>query len=214
MTETWPLTGMCCPEGHLHFEVSQGLVEVLHLDTSAPAGLGEAATIVATPFPAYRDAMVVLRFDTQDVVRQLATPLTCGVRTAVATTDILGKRRFSVQHDEGWTFQRDVLEALESVDVVPLPARYGFWAVPGGVAVEVVSETITPRSRLVIEQALEAREVPVRHLRLVANPGQLQHPLPLRCDLRESTFPSPSVNRRLDHPTIDGLRHSTAVAAR
>lgn len=214
MTETWPLTGVRCPDGHLHFEVSQGLVEVRHLETGAPAGPGEAGTIVATPFAAYRDAMPLLRYDTEDVVRQLATPLTCGVHTAVATTDILGKRRFSVQHDEGWTFPRDVLEALESVEAVPLPARYGFWAVPGGVAVEVVSEIITPRSRIVIEQALEARAVPVRDLRLVASPGQLQHPLPLRSDLREDTFPSPPVERQLAHPAVDGMQHSTAVAAR
>ena len=59
-------------------------------------------------------------------------PLACELRAQPATSPLLGKLRFAVRHEAGWTFARDVLEALEGVDEVPLPARYGFWAVPGG----------------------------------------------------------------------------------
>jgi phenylacetate-coenzyme A ligase PaaK-like adenylate-forming protein len=214
MTETWPLTGTHCSEGHLHFEPSQELVEVLDLETRTPALPGAAGTIVATPFPPYRDASVVLRYDTEDVVRPLAGPLTCSLRHLPATSDILGKRRLSVRHDEGWTFPRDVLEALEAVEAVPLPARYGFWAVPGGVAVEVVSATDTPAVRRALEEALGARGVPVRDLRLVADPGQLPYPRPLRRDLRESSFPAPAMAGGLTGAVAGTLPQAFAVGGR
>jgi acyl-CoA synthetase (AMP-forming)/AMP-acid ligase II len=188
MTETWPCTGTRCAEGHLHFEASQALLEVLDPESGAPARAGEAGTLVVTPFPPYRDATVVLRYDTQDVVRPLAGPLTCTLRHVPATTTTLGKLRLSVRHDHGWTFPRDVLEALEAVAAVPLPARCGFWAVPGGVAVEVVVRQDTPEVRRVIARGLDERGVPVRALHLVAEPGRLRCALPLRCDLRETAF--------------------------
>jgi phenylacetate-coenzyme A ligase PaaK-like adenylate-forming protein len=188
MTETWPFNGTRCAQGHLHFEASQGLLEVLDLETGAPAAPGAAGTLVATPFPPYRDATVLLRYDTQDVVRLPAGPLTCTLRNVPATTNVLGKLRLSVRHDHGWTFPRDVLEALEAVEVVPLPARCGFWAVPGGVAVEVVARQDTPDVRCAIARSLDEWGVPVQELYLVAEPGRLRCPLPLRCDLRETAF--------------------------
>jgi phenylacetate-CoA ligase len=81
-----------------------------------------------------------------------------------------------------------VLEALEAVDDVPLPARCGFWAVPGGVAVEVAVERDTPHIRRTIEHSLEKHGVPVRELYSVEAASKLQRPLPLRCDLRELSF--------------------------
>jgi hypothetical protein len=98
-----------------------------------------------------------------------------------------------------------VLEALEAVDAVPLPARCGFWAVHGGVAVEVVARADTAATRRAIERALEAHGVPVRDLRLVADRRQLRRQLPWRCDLREATFEtitseSGDPPARLDHP--------------
>jgi phenylacetate-coenzyme A ligase PaaK-like adenylate-forming protein len=188
MTETWPFNGTRCEQGHLHFEASQGLLEVLDLETGAPAASGAAGTLVATPFPPYRDATVLLRYDTQDVVRLPAGPLTCTLRNVPATTNTLGKLRLSVQHDRGWTFPRDVLEALEAVEAVPLPARCGFWTVPGGVAVEVVARQDTPEVRRAIARGLDERGVPVQALHLVAEPYRLRCPLPLRCDLRETAF--------------------------
>lgn len=188
MTEIWPFGGRTCEAGHLHFEASQGLLEVYNAETAASALPGETGTIVATPFPPYRETTLVLRYVTGDVVRTLAGPLTCHLRHQPATSALLGKRGLSVRHEGGWTFPREVAEALEMLEEVPLPARYGFWSVPGGVAVEVVTRGNTPGVRGKIETSLEGRSVPVRELRLVEDRSQLQHPMPLRCDLREYAF--------------------------
>jgi acyl-CoA synthetase (AMP-forming)/AMP-acid ligase II len=190
MTETIPFGGSPCSAGHLHFEASHGLLEVIDPETVKPAAVGKPGTIVATPFAPYRETTILLRYDTEDVVRPLAPPLTCSLRNLpAATSDLLGKLRLSVRHEDGWTFPRDVLEALESIEEVPLPARCGFWAVPGGVAVEVVTRSgDRPVARRMIEDQLETRQVPLKELHLRTHPGELQQPLPLRCDLRETSF--------------------------
>jgi phenylacetate-CoA ligase len=171
---------------------------VIDPQTGTPAGNGHAGTLVATPLAPYREATILLRYDTQDVARDIEGPLTCNLRNLQATSPLLGKLRFAVRHEEegGWTFAREVLEALEGSDEVPLPARYGFWAVPpGGVGVEVVARRTEPRVRRAIETRLEERGVPVRELNLVEHRGQLRRPLPLRCDLKESSFSLPGVSR-------------------
>jgi hypothetical protein len=151
---------------------------------------------VATPLPPYREVTILLRYDTQDVVRQVEGPLTCNLRNLPATSPLLGKLRLASRHEGGWTFAREVLEALEGADGVPLPARYGFWAVPGGVAVEAVAPRgAGPRVRRAIETRLEERGVPLRELSLVAHRSELRRPVPLRCDLKESTFGMPSGGR-------------------
>jgi len=212
-TETWPLGGVRCAAGHLHFEPSWGLVEVLalpdaHPDAGAPAdpggppaaAPGAPGVLVATPFVPYRDASVVLRYATEDAVRTLEGRLTCPLRHQPATSDVLGKLRLAVRHGPGpagWTFPRQVLEALEAeslADAVPLPARCGFWAVPGGVAVEArVRPGYADRAdaRRAIGAQLEAQGVPLRALRLVEDPTRLRRPLPLRGDLREASFAPP-----------------------
>ena len=75
-----------------------------------------------------------------------------------------------------------------------MPARCGFWAVPGGVAVEVVAQE-APNVRRAIEQSLEEYGVPVRELHLVEHQRQLRHPFPLRGDLREVSFSQPVAGR-------------------
>jgi len=193
MTETWPLLGHPCSGGHLHFEPLSGLVEVIDPETKTSARPGEAGCIVATPLPPYRDTTILLRYDTQDVVRPITGPLTCDLPDQQATTPLLGKLRLAVRHEDGWTFPRDVLEALEADDNVPLPARFGFWAAPKGVAVEVVAREIGSRVRRTIETRLEERGVPVQELRVVRQPSELRHPMPLRCDLKETaSFGMPS----------------------
>jgi phenylacetate-CoA ligase len=159
-------------------------------------------SIVATPFALYRETTILLRYDTEDMVYPLTAPLTCSLRNVPGTTDLLGKRRLSIRHEQGWTFPRDVLEALEGVDEVPLPARCGYWAVPGGVAVEVVTRGgNTPVARRVIGDRLEERHVPLQQLYLREHRGELQQPLPLRCDLRETSFGSESREPRAT-PTL------------
>ena len=116
-----------------------------------------------------------------------------------------------IRHDGGWVLPRDVLEALEALDDVPLPVRCGVVVAPGGVVVEAVVRRATPAAHRAIEQALEARGVPLRGLRLVGDPSQLTHPLPLRGDLRELSFdPLPAT----DTPRVAGVPDqamSTAV---
>lgn len=188
MTELWPFGGQPCEQGHLHFEVSQGLLEVCNVETAAPARAGETGTIVATPFFPYRETTLLLRYETEDVVQQLDEPLTCRLRHLPATSRLLGKLGLSVQHEGGWTYPRQLAEALEALEEVPLPARYGCWAVPGGVAVEVVVRRATRQARQRIETSLQEQGVPLQTLHLWENPSQMQHPMPLRGDLREHVF--------------------------
>ncbi|MFN8515741.1 MAG: hypothetical protein U0841_24800 [Chloroflexia bacterium] len=193
MTELLPLGGTRCEEGHLHFAPEHGMLEVIDPETGMAAQRGEPGAIVATPFPPFRETTILLRYDTEDMVRTLGGELGCRLRHLPATSNLLGKRRLAVRHEDGWTFPRDVLEALEALEDVPLPARCGFWAVPGGVAVEVAVRPggETAAVRRAIWQTLEGRGVPVREVRLVDDPRDLCRPLPLRCDLREAGFASP-----------------------
>src|SRR5260370_19737370 len=164
MAEIWPSGGRLCEPGHLHFEVSQGLLEVYNFETATPALSGEIGTIVATPFPPYRETTLVLRYDTGDVVRVPATPLTCSLRHQPATSPLLGKLSLSVRHEQGWTYPRQLAEALEALAAVPLAARYGCWAVPVGVAVEVVVRDDSPHARRRAEAIHEAQAAPARDL--------------------------------------------------
>jgi phenylacetate-coenzyme A ligase PaaK-like adenylate-forming protein len=208
MTETWPLSGQPCSEGHMHFEPLTGLVEVIDPEKGVPALPGEAGTIVATPLPPYRDTTILLRYDTQDVVRPISGPLTCELCNQPATTPLLGKLRLAARHGEGWTYPREVLEALEADENVPLPARYGFWVCPegGGVAVEVVARGTGSSIRRTIETRLQERGVPVRELRLVRHPSELRRSMPLRCDLKETSFSVPGEPMRAPGLAPVGLR--------
>jgi acyl-CoA synthetase (AMP-forming)/AMP-acid ligase II len=191
MTETWSMGAEMCPEGHLHFGTT-GVVEFINPDTGDQAKPGEVARVVATPLMPYRDTTIVLRYDTQDMVRMLGETPTCGARHLPATSPLLGRRRLSVRHDDGsWTFPRDVLEALEALEEWPLPARFGFWKVAGGVAVEVVAPSDSTRVRHEVEESLEARGIPLKELYLRENRSQLQQPYLLRGDLKELAFSAP-----------------------
>ena len=186
-TEIVPFGGAVCSQGHLHFPPSSGLLELVSLDGGAPQA-GEPAAIVATPFPPFRDTTLVLRYATEDVVRVLDRRPDCELRALPATSRIVGKLRLAVRHDGGWTFPRDVVDALEEVEDVPLPARYGFARHEDGVRVEVVARTTAPVTRAAIAASLECRGIPLRELRVVTELSELRAPLPLRCDLREHTF--------------------------
>lgn len=193
MTELMPYGANLCDQRHLHYEPAVGLTEVLDLETARrPAADGEPGVIVATPLPPFRETTMLLRYNTEDVVRPLdASTLDCSLRRLPATSHLLGKLRLAVRHDHGWTFVRDMVEALEAVDAVPLPARYGFWAEPGGVAVEVAART-DRAARNAVSGAPEERDVPIARLRLVADAHELARPLPLRCDLKEGSLGTPS----------------------
>src|SRR3712207_6554932 len=66
MTETWPFQGQGCSEGHLHFDPTSGMLEVIDPESGTLARSGQAGTLVATPLPPYREVTILLRYDTQD----------------------------------------------------------------------------------------------------------------------------------------------------
>jgi hypothetical protein len=82
---------------------------------------------------------------------------------------------------------------LQVGDVVPLPARCGFWSVPGGVAVEVVARNNSATTRRAIEQSLEEHGVPLKELHIRENRSLLEHPYPYRGDLHETSFGVPTI---------------------
>jgi hypothetical protein len=141
-----------------------------------------------TPFAPYRESVVILRYNTLDLVQQLDKAPNCSLRSHPATSDLLGKQRLSVRHSQGWTYPRDVLEALEGVTAVPLPARCSFWEAGDGVEVEVVVREVTPATRQAVAAALEAHQVPLRALHLLTDPAQLRRPLPWRGDMHERSL--------------------------
>jgi phenylacetate-CoA ligase len=183
ITELWPLGATLNTQGLLEFEISHGLVEILNPDTGKPAQPGEIGTLVGTPFPPFRETTLLLRYDTQDMVRLPEKPM-----PKLMTSNVLGKKSLCIRHTDGWTTPRDVVEALESLDVVSLPAGFGFYPCGDGVGVEVVADT---RSRAQIGDALEAAAVPLRELHLYDSADALQHPYPLRGNLREIMFDDP-----------------------
>ena len=176
ISEAWGGGGTACSEGNMHFEPT-GLWEFLKPDTLEPAGIGEIATCVSTVLPPFRDTMLFLRYNTGDLVRRIAE-CPCGEGGQI-TTHLLGKRHLSIQHADGWTTPRDVIEALESVDAIELPARFGFWEEDGGVTVEVVAEAA---ARSAIGDALDERNVPVKRLLIRDSRDELERTYALRVD--------------------------------
>jgi hypothetical protein len=181
-TEMTPVSGVVCSHRHLHFNPLNGLVETKAI--SGEDAVTGFATVVVTPFPPLRECNVVLRYDTGDVVRPIdASAVSCELRNLPATGMVMGKLRHGVRHAGGWTFTRDVLEALEWSDAVALPARYGFWSCGDGVGVEVVTRHVDAFTRAAIGQALEAGGVPLRQLHVTDSYEDLRQPRPLRLDL-------------------------------
>jgi phenylacetate-coenzyme A ligase PaaK-like adenylate-forming protein len=183
-----PLSGFLCSENHLHFQPSAGLIELERLDGGGSPAPGEPGRIIATPFGPYRETTLLLRYDTQDIALALPQAPSCERAHLPGISRPVGRLPLSVKHDEGWTFQRQVQEAVEPLREVPLPTRFGFWSVPGGVCVELVTRTDGRSARDAIASALEAQGVPLRELQLVDDPSLLKRPLPVRADLREVSF--------------------------
>ena len=190
MTEIWPLGGQTCPEGHLHFEPSQGLVEVLNPTTGLMAKPGEVGTLVVTPFRPYRETTLLLRYDTGDLVSVLPAPPTCSLKNLPATGSLLGKLALALKHDNGWLYPRTICEALEELEEVPLPARFSVWSVKGGVALEVVANRDGVDLKRKIERHLLEKGIPLISLELHTDRCQLKQAYPWRADLRESSFHS------------------------
>jgi hypothetical protein len=76
-------------------------------------------------------------------------------------------------------------------------------------SIEVVVRNCTDNARRHVGAALEAQGVPLRALHLVKQPGELRHPYPLRCDLRESWFDHAALVAR--YPPIPPSGLPTAI---
>jgi phenylacetate-coenzyme A ligase PaaK-like adenylate-forming protein len=188
ISEVWPFGGSYCEVGHLHFDQLRGLMEVINPDTGQPARPGEAGSLVLTPFLPFREATVILRYDTGDMVRTLVDPCECTLSHRPATGPLLGKKRFCLRTEDGWFGPRDILEVLEPNCEVPLPVRCGLWATADGLGVEVVVQEVSTMLRQQIAEQLQSAGIPVSTLKLVTDPTQLVHPLPWRGDLHEQSF--------------------------
>jgi phenylacetate-CoA ligase len=180
MTETFGVGGQVCMDGHLHFHPAHGLIEVVDPDTHLPVGPDGIGTLIVTPLPPFRETTLLLRYDTQDLVRMIAERPTCELRDLPAVSPVLGKRSLSLRHASGWTFPRDVLEVAEALEEIPLPARCGMWQQDDGVAVEIFASADSSATRRRVADALEGRGIPLRELHLVTDHAGLRHPLPLR----------------------------------
>jgi phenylacetate-coenzyme A ligase PaaK-like adenylate-forming protein len=124
-TEVMPVTGRLCSSGHMHYDASAGHVEILNLDTGAPAESGQLGSLVITPYYPYRECMPVFRYDTRDVVRRLPDePLTCEAAALPASSPVLGKADGVLRLGAVTVTTRDVVEAVESLPSCPWPARY------------------------------------------------------------------------------------------
>jgi phenylacetate-CoA ligase len=111
-TETGSLAGQC-PYGHLHLWADRAIFEVLSGRRLMPAGRGQ---LVVTPL--YREAMPLLRYNTEDEVEVSLEGCPCG--WALPTVRILGRTAFAA----GELTQVGVEEL-----VFGLPAEFGvlFW---------------------------------------------------------------------------------------
>lgn len=126
MTETAPVNGRTCSQGHQHFDPGMGYTELVDLDTGEPAAPGDLGTLVITPYFPYRDCMPVFRYDTRDVARRLPDgPLRCEMAGIPATSQILGKADHLLRLPGGEVVTpRQVIEAIEALPTEPWPARY------------------------------------------------------------------------------------------
>jgi phenylacetate-CoA ligase len=188
MTEVIPVAARSCSQGHLHHDITTGLVEYLDVDTAEPAEPGALATIVITPFFPYRDCMPVFRYDTRDMVRRLPDgPLTCELSGMPATSHLLGKADHLIRlgaHDV--VAPRQLVEAVEALPTRPWPARFR-------------SEVHNGRIRLTLPAAAVAGFGEVAARRQFAEAGldvdlavvsdeQARSLRPVRSDLHEKTF--------------------------
>ena len=97
ISEIWPFGGSFCEAGHLHFDALKGVMKAIDLETGNAVEPGQVGALVLTPFLPYREATVILRYDTGDMVRTLTEPCTCSLRHSPAVRTLLGKQRFCVR---------------------------------------------------------------------------------------------------------------------
>ena len=187
MTEVLPVSGRVCNQGHLHYDLSMGLIEVVDLQTHQPVAPGELGTVVITPYYPYRVCMPVFRHDTCDIVRRLPDePLTCNLAAIPATSRIQGKAEHLLYSDGRVITPRDLIEVIEALPSQPWPARYQVSRRNGHI--ELLLQRQTLRDISVEEVEHRFRMVGIE-LQVTTSGASCEQPLrPLRTDLLETTF--------------------------
>ena len=185
MTEVLPVSGRSCSLGHLHPDLNMGLVEVVALDGSGPAGPGELGTLVVTPYFPYRDCMPVLRYDTRDVVRTLVEPPDCELAAIPATSAILGKAGGLYRTGAGVVTPRELVEALEALPTGPYPARFRGTVVDGRLHLSVPARALDGLDAAAARQHLADRGLDVELHPVDTDGRELRT---VRADLLETSF--------------------------
>lgn len=197
MTEILPVSGRVCTQGHLHPDLNMGFIEIIDLETGAPAEPGALGTMVVTPYYPYRECMPIFRYDTRDVVRRLPDErLTCELAGIPATSRILSKADHLLRVNGQCISMRDLVEACESLPSRPWPARFNARVVteaqaqPGDEVIELVlpTQALQGLTKDEIERHFRLLGIPVRLAEHTA-PDEAAHELrPVRADLLETTF--------------------------
>jgi len=192
MTEVLPVSGRRCAAGHLHHDPGTGLVEVLDLAGTGPAGPGELGTAVITPYYPYRECMPVFRYDTRDVVRRLPDgPLGCELAGVPATSTILGKASQLLWPGGRLVTPRDLVEACEALPTRQWPARFAAEVRDGRIRLSLPQAAVDGYGHRATVAHFADRGLEVD---LAVLPDEQAAALrPLRCDLRETTFAEPAL---------------------
>lgn len=189
MTEILPVSGRVCNQGHLHPDLNMGFVEVISLNTGAPAEPGELGTMVVTPYYPYRECMPVFRYDTRDVVRRLPDEgLTCDLAGIPATTRILSKADHLLHVNDQIVAMRDLVEVYEALPSRPWPARFS--AQVAGDVLELIlpEQALEGITRDEVERHFRAAGIPVRLAEHAVSEEEGKRLRLLRADLLEATF--------------------------
>ncbi len=188
MTEVLPVSGRVCDQGHLHHDLNTGFVEVISLETGAPAVPGELGTVVITPYFPYRECMPVFRYDTRDVVRRLAAePLTCDLAGVPATSSILGKADHLLRLGDRVVTLRDLVEVVEGLPAQPWPARFGAEVAGEQLQLHVPESVLHGSSADDVRRRLFDRGLDLDVATVVDDRHEVSL-RPLRADLLETTF--------------------------
>ena len=186
MTETFPLAGIVCDDGHLHLAADQGLVEVLHPETLAPVAPGQTGMLVITPYPPYRETMPLLRLATGDLVRRLVDEPRCELASMPATSPLLGKASLYPGGLDEPLYQRDILDLLECEPDVPFPCRYAVTPRAGDFELHVLASEPGSSLQRRLEEGSAARSLPIGRVTLHADLATMPPPAFARALLRET----------------------------
>lgn len=189
MTEIVPVSGPVCNQGHLHYDVNVGFVEVIDLETGIPAEPGALGTLVVTPYYPYRECMPVFRYDTKDIVRRLPdAPLTCDLAAIPATSVIMGKRDNLLHTSKNVVTLRDLVEVYESLPSQPWPARFSARVIDDHIEMVLPEQILKDMTKEDVERHFSIAGIELTVADYVASEQDVFKLRPLRADLSETTF--------------------------